>query len=329
MANVQKYFEIFHKAIRSDYDMNSTLREKRDIILDRLRKDLAEKKRPGFSELLQGSYATRTGTVPIEPTDYDIDVALRFNIVDKDFSTVEVHKWVFEGVDGHTEKVDPRGPCIRVIYKDGYHVDLVPYAWYEDKFKLEHYKLAHKVDGWRDANPPALTEAIQKAREGYSDTEDSATSTDQFRRCVRYLRRWYDVVIPEPSHEKPTGLAFNLLAINHLSRTLSLSGDSDDCGALERFATSALRVSGRLVAKKPTPEHEDILSRLSDSGMDAFKKRLSVLAGTLRSAAAEPDPIKACKSLKECFGSDFPVPSPSDTGKKSSAPAIITTSSSA
>ncbi len=33
MANLQKYFEKFHENIRTDYDMSSTLRDKRDIIL--------------------------------------------------------------------------------------------------------------------------------------------------------------------------------------------------------------------------------------------------------------------------------------------------------
>lgn len=35
MANLQKYFEKFHENIRTDYDMSSTLRDKRDIILKR------------------------------------------------------------------------------------------------------------------------------------------------------------------------------------------------------------------------------------------------------------------------------------------------------
>ena len=43
MANVQKYLEQFHQKIRTDYEMSETLRDKRDIIINRIRKHLAEK----------------------------------------------------------------------------------------------------------------------------------------------------------------------------------------------------------------------------------------------------------------------------------------------
>jgi hypothetical protein len=46
MANVQKYFETFHDVIRADYDMNSTLRDKRDKILDLLKRRLKEAGHP-------------------------------------------------------------------------------------------------------------------------------------------------------------------------------------------------------------------------------------------------------------------------------------------
>jgi hypothetical protein len=41
MANVQKYFEKFHEAIRTDYETNKELRDKRDIILDKIEGSLA------------------------------------------------------------------------------------------------------------------------------------------------------------------------------------------------------------------------------------------------------------------------------------------------
>src|SRR4051794_29827650 len=61
MAKLQRYFEQFHEKIRADYDMNKTLREKKDIILNRIRKHLKENGRPSFDELLQGSYRMGTG----------------------------------------------------------------------------------------------------------------------------------------------------------------------------------------------------------------------------------------------------------------------------
>ncbi len=330
MANLQKYFEEFHEKIRTDYEMNDTLREKRDKIVERIRSDFKKNKRPGFEELLQGSFAIKTGVVPIGRLEYDIDVGLRVRISEDQFTAQEVHQWVFDAVDGHTETVESRGPCVRVKYAEGYHVDLVPYAWWEDQVKVQQYRLAHKSNGWRQADPPGLLEFVRSTRQQYEGTEDSRTGTDQFRRCVRYLRRWDDVAIPNPSRAKPTGLAFVLLMAQILGGPRkSYDGTPDDRKALEELARQAGAVGGRLSAVKPTPEYEDILLRLSNQDMEELKERLRTLADRLAKAGAEPDPVKACKSLQELFGPDFPVPSPEDTGKKTSAPTIITSSASA
>jgi hypothetical protein len=329
MANVQKYFEQFHQKIRTDYEMSATLREKRDIILNRIRKHLAEKGRPGFVEMNQGSYRMKTGVVPIADLEFDIDVGLRFNFSETDYDAKTVRGWVFEAVDGHTEKVESRGPCIRVTYKDGYHVDLVMYARWTDTFGTEQYRLAHKTGGWRPADPVGLLDRIRQARKPFEGTEDKATKTDQFRRCVRYQRRWIDEEIPKESTAKPTGLAFVLLAMQKLQPHLTWMGLPDDRAALEAIATSAANTFGRLVAVKPTPEYEDMFGRLTDDEMVELKEGYAAMAKALREADEEVDPVIACRILQKVFGPDFPVPEPEDTAKKTSAPAIVTSSSSA
>lgn len=328
MADVQKYFEQFHQTIRTDYEMSETLREKRDKILKRIRKHLAKNGRPGFTELNQGSYKMKTGVIPVADLEYDIDVGLRFSFAEDDYLAKTVRGWVFEAVDGHTEKVEERGPCIRVTYADGYHVDLVIYAWWTNR-SGEQYRLAHKTGGWRPADPVKLMDFIRAARVPYQGTEDNATKTDQFRRSVRYLRRWDDEAIPKVSTAKPTGLAYILLCIQKLRPTLTWIGKSDDRSALEELAESAANHFGRLQAYKPTPEYEDMFSRLTDSEMDSLKRRFDKLAKALRDAKEEVDTVKACQILQKVFGSDFPVPEPASTAKKTNAPAIVPSSSSA
>lgn len=329
MAKVQKYFEKFHAAIRVDYDMSATLRDKRDKILNRIRDHLKKNGRPGFKELLQGSYKMKTGVIPAPDLEYDIDVGLRFGITESDYDADTVRRWVFEAVDGHTEDVESKGPCIRVTYADGFHVDLVVYAWWTDAFGVEQFRLAHDSNGWRAANPPGLLDHVDSARVQYDGTEDNETKTDQFRRCVRYLRRWDDVAMPTEGSAKPSGLAYVLLTIQKLRPSRFFNGDADDRTALKLLADSAASTFGRLVAMKPTPEYEDMFQRLSDDEMTELKERFGKLSDALRDADQEPDPVKACKILLTVFGPDFPVPAPEDTGKKTYGPAIITSSSSA
>lgn len=328
MANVQKYFEQFHQRIRVDYEMSSTLQEKRDIILDRVRRHLAKKGLPGFREMLQGSYKMKTGVIPVANLEFDIDVGLRFFFHEDEYDAHTVRRWVFEAVDGHTEKVEDRGPCIRVTYKDGYHVDLVIYACWEDAFGREQYHLAHKTRGWRPADPVALLNFVREARRPYEGTEDGATKTDQFRRVVRYQRRWIDEEIPIESRSKPTGLAFVLLTAERLEPTWSWTGRPDDRAALEALAAGAAIHYGRLEARKPTPEYEEMFERLTDEEMGALKVRYGVMAKALREADEAVDPVEACRILQKVFGDDFPVPAPEETAKKTNYPAIVSSSSS-
>jgi len=329
MADLQTYFVQFHENIRTDYDLSSTLREKRDIILRRVRKYLSDNELPGFDEMLQGSFAVKTGVKPVGKLEYDIDIALRFPFTEDEYAATEVRKWVLASVKDHTESVEDKGPCTRVTYADGYHVDLVTYATWEDDSKILQYRLAHKTKGWRPSEPTQLIEYILKAMARFENTNDSRTNTNQFRRVVRYLRRWMDEAIPYELDSKPTGLGFVLLAANYLQKKLDWTGKPDDRLCLYDMATSVSSIFGRIVVKKPTQEYEDVFAKLSDDDMKDFKDRIGTLSSDLALAYREPDPVVACKLLRKHFGDDFPVPEPEDTAKRTAAPAIVPSSSSA
>lgn len=330
MANVQRQFEKFHSVIRTDYEMSLTLREKRDIIVERVKHHQRVKGLPGLDKLDQGSYRMKTGVVPTEGMEFDIDVGLRFDLSADEYDSKTVRGWVFEAVKDHTNDVQDRGPCVRVAYVGDYHVDLVSYAWWDDDGGVERFRLAHKDGRWRDANPPKLLDHVDAARQPFDGTEDGETKTDQFRRCIRYLRRWYDVQVPGESTAKPVGIAYVLYAIQNLKPTRSWDGKPDDLSALEALSRTASGTAGRLVAKKPTPEYDDVFIKLTDNEMNDLKARFGTLADTLRHAANEPDPVRACRILRDdAFGPDFPVPPTDETGKPTPGPAIITTSSSA
>ena len=334
MANVQAQFEQFHKQIRTYYEINTTLREKKDIIVRRVKKHLEKNDRPQCVEFIQGSYKMKVGICAVEGLEYDIDVGLRFSFDESKYTTAEVRKWVFEAVDGHTESVEKKPSCIRVAYADGYHVDLVSYAWWDDANGQEQYRLAHESNGWRPANPPGLVGHVAEARKPFSDTKETATQTDQFRRVVRYLKRWNDRAMPYESRDKPSGIALVLLTEKYLpSPCIKWDGTSDDLGALEQVANAAENTLGRISIKKPTPEYEDLYAGISEKGMTDLKKRFGDLRKALVDARQAADVQTACKRLKEVFGDDFPCPDSEGGGKeeakKTAAPAVISSASSA
>lgn len=333
MADVQQQFEMFHSAIRMDYDTAAELAEKRDAVLRRIKKFLTGERLPVPRELLQGSYKMKTGTKPPPGSDqeYDIDVGLRFNIHDNDYTAAEVRGWVMAAVEEHTKKVEDKRPCIRVAYEKGYHVDVTCYAVWEEN-GIDQYRLACKDAGWTAEDPPALLKYVDDHREAnFENTEDPETKTDQFRRCVRGLRRSLDVWMPGESKAKPVGLALVLLAVQRgLTKQKSIDiKRSDDRKSLELFARKLANSPGRLVAKKPTGNQEDLLDRLDAEQMGELKAWLAHVADALAFAGVTTDPVKACERLQEVFGSEFPVPEAKETARPTKAPAIVTSSSSA
>ena len=302
MANIQKQLEAFHKNIKVE---SSELREKRNIIVDKIKKSLSEDKKPIPEVLNQGSYIYGVGIKPVSEEDYDIDVGLVFNIKSSDYNAEEVRKWVYDAIKKHTDEVQNKGPCIRVIYQAGYHVDLVCYAKYKDDDLTEHFQLAHKNGSWITSNPKKIKDHIQNARVSFKDTKDSSGS-DQLQRVVRYLKRWNDLIITGEPDDKPIGLAILLYCIQILQSDVSDSqGNLDDLQALI-LISEAVKNSTRIYAKKPDTG-EDVFSKISEQGMKALIMKFKNLHETLLRVRNSDCLEDACKIMREQFGDDFPL----------------------
>lgn len=306
MANLQKHFELFHNKIRVSAE---PLTEKRDIILDVIRKYLADKGLPGFELINQGSYIYGVGIKPTGENEYDIDVGLAFNIKTADYpDAAVVRKWVLNAVKDHTKKVRDRGPCIRVHYAQGFHVDLVIYAKYTTSFETEDLRLGKKDGSWSKSEPKKLKQYIREAIARFKSTKVEGEAT-QLQRVVRSLKRWNDLRLEDDSDDKPTGISLLLLAIEKLSPTLDpYSSESDDLTAMTNFCDRVLTSSwDRISVKKPTPEHEDVFSKISDAGMKQLKAAFATMKNALLKAMQSTDVVTAAQELRAIFGDDFPV----------------------
>ena len=300
--SMQKHFRKFHKAIKVETD---ELREKRDILVNKIRDSLKKAGHPLPDPLNQGSYIYGVGVFPVGNEEYDIDVGLDFPILSNNHEAAAVRKWVYDAIKDHTNNTEDRGPCIRVRYAAGYHVDLVIYARYKDTESTENYQIAYKDNKWCPAEPKKLKDIIQKAREPFSETKDNSGS-DQFQRITRYLKRWNDLDIPGDSPDKPSGLATLLLVKKHLiTPVLDSDSEADDLAALTKVVHAVKHTLGRIVVQKPTQQFEDVYSKLDDQAMTRFKDRATSLLADLEKATKETEE-KACEILRQQFGNDFP-----------------------
>ena len=326
MANVQTYFNKFHETIRRSYEDNSTLREKRDLLLRDLREGLRRYaqnhnvKIPRFEHFNQGSYAMGTGIEPLPGEDYDIDVRLDFHLSKDDYPPVEVKKWVHEALHTGNRTVQYKRPCVRVQYhragEELYHVDLAVYSGSSSNWGNRTYLakgfLGSKPENqiWEVAEPKRLIDIFQQKFQNQGDRE-------QFRRVIQFLKRWKDFNFSANGNDRPTGIAMTACAINWF-RVATIRNFNDgkyyynDLTALKNLVGSILNqfnFGSRISVYLPVPPNNDLFEKMSNKQMENFKIKLAGLVSVhLRNAEGAPTDFLACSALRRAFGDDFPLP---------------------
>lgn len=333
---LQTQFEKFNKNIRMDYSVNQELASKRDILLNKLRKndDL-----PSFKELNQGSYAMKTGVKPLENKDYDIDVGLRFNVNKDDNKPLELKEKICDILEEHTEYgAVIKQPCVTVTYKkDGdiaYHVDLVVYS-YEDKTNTNSqlYLARGKKNSneenkrWEEADPIGLINEIMNK---FSDKDK-----EQYKRVIRYLKRWKNKNFSSDGNNEPPGIGITLLAYEKfqpkytITDLVTLSKTYDDLDALiyltnqiknmfsyEEFDSKNNRELYRIKLELPVTPRTDVFCKMTNIQMTNFKEKIEKLEKSLKEVKEEIEIVEQCKKLQDIFGDDFEVPEKSETAKQ-------------
>ena len=310
MTLLQSEFYKFNQAIRLGWnDEQSILRERRDVILVRLRERFIG---PSFDSFNQGSYEIGTGVRPVDG-DYDIDVGLRFNATRSDWpDPIDLKQRVASALSGYT--IEIRRPCVTVRYQRRgeqlYHIDLNVYLRDpadETMLYLAIGKVgdARPLKEWRHTDPLALSAAIDRR---FPD----ADAREQFRRTVRYLKRWKDIHFSSEGVAAPTGIALTAAAWERFSPATEVDRVSKKPHFTDLRAISALvrsivqNANPRLVARFPAPPYDDLFARMNDEQMDVFKRKLAKLAETLESALECSDDATTGALLRRAFGDDFP-----------------------
>lgn len=332
MPAAQGQFEDFHSLIKlDDDDEKAKLREKRELLLKALKTNLGDKV-PAFENFNQGSYSMHTGVVPLDG-NYDIDVGLVFDCKrDMYADPVALKKKVRDALDTNGRTVAIRRPCVTVNYMRGkevdYHVDLAVYVKRDDGF-LDLAKGKENSDEsnrvWEVADPKELTALICKA---FPKGEELA----QFRRCIRYLKRWRDVQFNSGA---PLSIALTVAARQHFRPHFETSGRPGDLvamlnwvkamlGAFEDTNTVNDGFHSRLKVTLPVMPYNDLMEWMSKVQMETFRLRLESLRFALQEAFDEDLPENACEILNKQFGDDFKVPAKADTARAVAAPVIST-----
>ncbi|WP_437931220.1 cyclic GMP-AMP synthase DncV-like nucleotidyltransferase [Sorangium sp. So ce291] len=310
---IQSMFRKFEEKIKlKRFDENAELREKRDHILKRLRDNIPN----AFEWFSQGSYAMETGVQPLNG-DYDIDVGVVFNVERVTHDPVTVKGWVHKALESHTTRVEWRRPCVTVYYQQSgetvYHVDLAilvkePYAG-SMYLAIGKEHSAKEQREWQPDDRKGFIVAVEQRFLG----EDAA----QFRRVIRYLKRWRDVHFASEGRAAPTGLGLTVAAYHWFQPTKTGSyydPTYDDLGATASLVqvirqgfkrTWDQRLGNhvhRLSLRFPCAPHDDVFERMTNQQMQEFYQRLEKLSGWLEEARR----TGSVTPLRAAFGTDFP-----------------------
>ena len=338
--SLQTYFKEFNKAIKMDYDVKSELKEKRDILLGILRND---DDMPAFDEYNQGSYSMHLGVEPLDK-EYDIDVGLRFHVNRDDYEPMDLKEKIRDLLKNHTEYgTKIKKPCVTVTYKkDGeaaYHVDLVTYV-YEDKDDSDSQLYLARGKNrdseetcWEKSYPVGLVEYVNDKYKGDDNKEDR----EQFRRVVRYIKRWKNKKFSSSGNAEPPSIAITLIAVDHFEASKKYDYIEekycyDDLQAVISFAKEIQNLfvfkevneNGRLMY---TIEYNlssllnfesdvNLFRKMSDNYMTDFKEKIDNLVNDLEAVKSETDEVEQCKMLSKIFGDDFPIPEKKNAAKK-------------
>jgi hypothetical protein len=300
---IHRAFLGFNERIKHEqFEERELLRERRELLTDRLRGALpAEHKARLFT---QGSYAMQTGVKPLNG-EYDIDVGLEFECCTKDFDgPVQAKMLVHDALRQGRRRVEVRRSCVTVYYKGAsglpdHHVDIAVYARDKDgRLMLAKGRQHSSPDEcrWQPSHPEQLTALVRDRFEG--------EQVAQFRRCVRYLKRWKQVNF---SASAPHSIALTMAAYHWFRPNADRwFEDLDDGAALLELVRTLLGgfQAGRLTVALPVAPEPDLLEVMTPNQMLDLRSKLDALEAALV-RAQQQDISEAVPTLAGHFGDDF------------------------
>ena len=319
---IQTYFDKFHDKIKlgREDDSYRKARERDDSIKAEVKTAFSKAGYPVVADFIQGSLRTQTGIVPISG-DYDIDRALVIDEEKAPKNPVTPKKKVLDVLENRGfENAKIKKPCVTADYaSDNVHIDFIVYKRSGDQHYLAVGKENSDEDNreWSIADPPGLIKWINNDSD--YDKDEAKDVLVQFRRLVRYLKRWRDVQFSEAVAAKVFSIGLTVMVKQKLVPNFSTEGAREDLAALcatvgeildagyfDEEETGKYRVRVYL----PVEPYRDIFDGTSLDMGTQFYNKLKRLKEQLEKAEALSDERKQCEILNKLFGDDFKVPDP-------------------
>ena len=319
---IQSHFNRFHDTIklgRQD-DAYKSARERDDSITKAIKEQFAENNYAVESSFIQGSFSTHTGIVSIDG-DFDIDRGIVIADADAPANPVDPKKAALAVLEARGfQNAKIKKPCVVADYaSEALHID---FPIYKRTTGGQHFLAIGKKNSdennreWAPADPLGL---IGWVNEDSHLGASASKKHDQFRRIVRYMKRWRDVQFGDAVRPQLYSIGLTVMFRERFVSSLDDEGMANDLEALRSTVESVLNGSYLSFVSKdtyslsvqlPTQPWLNIFEGSSTNTATQLRNKLTTLKSKLVEAEALEDVRKQCQILKNQFGEDFFVPDP-------------------
>ena len=277
----------FDGKIKLTKSRKDTILTSRDAVREKIRSYFSKEldlKQPKFK--MQGSFTINTALNPIGNNEVDIDDGVYLqHITENDTwpTPQEAHQLILDALKGHTQDgCEDKPSCVRVIYRNFYHLDLPVYIINNDCANLAQVKF----NKWQHSDSKEFRDWFYKNR-----------TDEQASRIVRYLKAWRD-----NRNFKFASIELTILAIENFS----FQGDRDDLALLNTLDKINIKLQSRQI-KKPVSPFENLWDDISEGEKDKRIRQLNDLTADVKNAIDSKSEHRSSLMLREQFGERFPL----------------------
>lgn len=256
-----------------------------------------------YAKKPQGSWAHQTIIKPTDGNEFDADFMLvmreQVHWTPRDYINhiyTALHK---HGT--HAEKTQKKNRCVRVVYANDCHIDIVPFLHLSDGRQVI---VNHDTDQWEATNPDAFTAWIKG-----QDT----IAQGNLRRVIRLTKYLRDYRM---NFKRTKSVILTVLLGNRVEaskNTFNPSYYADLPTAFVHIFEDLSRWMPLQIPDLPDPSgaDNDFNHRWDQSSYDNLRQKVESIANCARAALDSASPDESLRQWQALFGADFKLPTTS------------------
>jgi len=298
MVDFQDEFKTFDEKIKLTESKKASMRISRNAIKKKIInyfKDHLEITAPIFTT--QGSFVINTALNPIENEEVDMDYGVYLQDQsenEEDWITPrKAHKRIIDALEGHTQdECISKTSCVRVLYRNFYHLDLPVYIMKNDKAFLAQTE----CNEWINSDSKEFRNWF------YENRNDVKLS-----KMVRLIKAWRDFTKTEM-----TSIEITILTVNCFNN----EREREDLVLYDTVANIYDEILISRKVEKPVSPFEDLWENYSEDKKDEIIEMVKQFRDDLNIALSNTSNHRGSVILREVFGERFPLKKDEENGER-------------